>query len=581
MASTRNCDALLEWLQDNQNKLYWNKQLVDIKASANGGVGVFARKDIHRVEDDVTLDSPGLLLRISKNSILSGANSSIANLLYESHIDGILALVLAFLYEKAAGMESPWHSYIDSIDLYEHGTDTLICPPSLWDDTDKALLNGTDADLMGVTGSEQLQDEFSVAVEFAKQTFVQPPSELSVDDGDDYEVNEAKFRHFAAAFYAVTSRAFVIDDYQQLALVPGADLFNHDSNGDEDVHFVALARVCPFCGRGDSCGHDEYGPPDSECEDYDMEEEDESDEDDDSDDTPDSEMISEQLIAKLDDEITEEQEQDLAERREMDSIRASMTDVEFERQQILQNSDQCCDIVVSKDVPAGKELMNCYGDFASALLLAKYGFVAAGNPHDTVCLGKQLIDYKKKHGKVGERLEWWREDGYQTLCDYQRLMAAEDEEGGEEDGGEDEDEDNDEGSEGGDDDGDQEDNEDETDNDSAPDSWLLDVAIDFDGQFSVNAVCVAKLVTMTAKQYRTLVDGDASTFTTFVDSTPDNSASNFLRTLCEARLKSLSGAKSPIYKLFKANKLHNSRQLAAVTLLSNELSILTRALDQF
>jgi len=57
------------------------------------------------------------------------------------------------------------------------------------------------------------------------------------------------------AYSLVSSRAFQVDTYHQLALVPLADAFNHSSSNH--VHFASDTWVCEECGKLDECPHDD------------------------------------------------------------------------------------------------------------------------------------------------------------------------------------------------------------------------------------------------------------------------------------------------------------------------------------
>lgn len=65
------------------------------------------------------------------------------------------------------------------------------------------------------------------------------------------------FDKFVLAYSLVSSRAFQVDAFHSLALVPLADAFNHSD--PPHVHFASEMWVCPECGKLDRCGHDEDG----------------------------------------------------------------------------------------------------------------------------------------------------------------------------------------------------------------------------------------------------------------------------------------------------------------------------------
>ncbi|KAG7859957.1 hypothetical protein KL919_002662 [Ogataea angusta] len=291
---------------------------------------------------------PGtVLLSVPKTSILSAHNSCIANLLCDAQIYGMHALVIAFLYEKNVGAASPWSDYIESINFAG-----AMLPPCMWDAEAKSLLAGTEADLMGVLDSTELVAHYELARRFANQhaPMISAPAEL------------ADLSQFAAVVLAVASRAFEIDHFHLSGLVPGADLFNHHPDGHGSVHFEALAEVCPDCGKLD-CGH---GSDDSD---------DQFDESDDSEDFEDSQATH---------EVADAQEKDNDENSEL------------------------CDIVSHTSLVPDTEIFNAYGPLSNAELLARYAFCVDDNPHDTVCLGKQVSAHRKRvNPAISRRLRWW------------------------------------------------------------------------------------------------------------------------------------------------------------------------------
>ncbi|KAH9485669.1 Ribosomal lysine N-methyltransferase 3 [Psilocybe cubensis] len=59
---------------------------------------------------------------------------------------------------------------------------------------------------------------------------------------------------FHHAFSLVSSRAFLVDAYHGLSMVPIADVFNHGA--DNQVHLESDYNVCPECGSLQECPHD-------------------------------------------------------------------------------------------------------------------------------------------------------------------------------------------------------------------------------------------------------------------------------------------------------------------------------------
>lgn len=474
MATTTDPSGLVAWLGSPSNRCYLNTRAVTVKsAGAGAGVGVFAKATLDPTRPSPHDLDPNVLLRVHKSMALCGKNCTVANVVYEEGLDGIDALVVAVLYEIQQGSASPWYGYLKSInhtaepgrsimDLAETGAagaaaPSLILPAPFWEARDLALLGGTEVEMVDGLDDAQLRYHYAVAIMFsrhaARSGLSVPPllenclppgnegdaaPEMEADeDASGKPFDEAKFAVFAAFFLAITSRAFDVDNYRDLALVPGADLFNHSV--EENVHFVTLGEVCAYCGK-DACGHGEYGPPDDS-------------DDSEVSDAEDSHLsdASPAVVESLDgaEHLTEltldyvaELEQELA---EADSDSESETSFDADLDPLVAESyldpDECCDIVLERRVKKGEELYNTYGDLSSAELLVKYAFALQDNPNDAITLGPQVSAYVGALADAAEegdseaknllgRLEWYISSGYPQLTQYIQMMQAEDEEEG-------------------------------------------------------------------------------------------------------------------------------------------------------
>ncbi|OWB60705.1 hypothetical protein B5S29_g1585 [[Candida] boidinii] len=449
MASTINKTRLIEWLRDPVNKTFWNEDLVSVMPSKYGGLGVFAKQDIDGGEEE----NDNVLLRIHKSCILSAKTSCISNLLCDANLSGMTALVIAFLYEKSQGEKSPWYDYINSINYYtDDEKNQYLVAPCLWKDDEKSLLIGTEAEILGITDPEEVERNFAISIQFAKdiKDILPIPFELSLEKGDDDE-NKNKFHLFTAITFAIVSRAFSVDRYHEIALVPAADLFNHDSYGKENVHFETVGDVCKYCGKYKDCDHvdsdDEvYDEDDDEDDDEDGEDgeqeeekegpktkkakidtresaEGETDEvdsegnDDDEDEDLDSEEGLMRFVQKLDDESEQKSEDEIDSEDELpDDIDPHTLALIEEAENV--DPDDCCYIVLVKPVKKGEEVFNTYGELSNAFLLAKYGFVADGNIYDSVCLGREILNDSKKFD-TELHLDWWVSGGgYDLISSY-------------------------------------------------------------------------------------------------------------------------------------------------------------------
>ncbi|KAF5322082.1 hypothetical protein D9619_002102 [Psilocybe cf. subviscida] len=138
---------------------------------------------------------------------------------------------------------------------------------------------------------------------------------------------------FYRAFSLVSSRAFLVDAFHGLAMVPVADAFNHVI--ENSIHLESDYDVCPECGSLDECSHD------------------------------------------LD---------------TMPSEKASLCGDEVE---ILSHyRDQHLEMVSNLAIPPGTEIFNTYGEhLGNAQLLNQYGFILDVNHNDRLKWTlQQIID---------------------------------------------------------------------------------------------------------------------------------------------------------------------------------------------
>lgn len=451
-------ENLLEWLESNS---FWNADLVELRPSKIGGTGVF-----WKLGDNADPEDDNLLLRIPKSNILSPKNSFLYSMLveYESltpTVDftvGMHSIVITFIYEHSMGTKSPWYSYLDSFDL----SDEASVPVCLWSDSDKEAMFNSEVDLLNMLDPAELIAFYLECVSFAhaNSKYVDVPLVLHIEQKLDDEGVRAlyfdKLLLFGRYVQAVISRAFTVDKFFGLSLVPGADLFNHRSpvvEGDdivaaENVHFVCDddEGLCEECGEF-GCGH---GDSDSESEleeSFDdeselMEEMDTTMDNTEMDDSIDELMESDVELssdseseASLDEAEEEESEDEVEEVKESISMEdieeienASEAETDLDDEEVstlsisededeeeqepskinydnyelvmeLSDSSKCCDIVMA-DLPQKEdqyELFNTYGnELSNSYLLQRYGFVSAQNPNITCLLSVQMFAYLKQ-----------------------------------------------------------------------------------------------------------------------------------------------------------------------------------------
>lgn len=521
MSGSINTDRLVEWL--NQNG-HWDDEILEVRASPVGGMGVFLRDDIS-VED---VDQ--LLLRIPKSSVLSCKNSYIYNLLIDyqelqdfaefgntdenddTPIDltsGMHGLVLAVIYELDAGNSSPWYEYLHSIDFVNAST-----PVCLWSETGKKLLRNTEIDLLDMLSLKELTWFFKVCCAFAEANsgIIDVPGILRRSES-------AKIAQFGKVVTSVISRAFEVDDFHGLSLVPGADLFNHKSplysenmiKGGEHVHFMSDNSSCLTCGEINCADHGSEtssetggGSSVNELESNESMNEEEEEK------NPERSAITLDDIAMLEQELAEEEESDADTDKDDDEcltisdskINGGVSNTpETELALELADSSKCCDItLVANDIQPGMEIFNTYGNgLSNPYLLQRYGFVSPNNPNNTVSLSVQMFRYLKnlrkgiskgKETMLQAKIDWFEEVGFGLIndIDLERRSCHQKHGHGHEHKHEH-------------DHCGEEDKEDEEDEYESPETWPLAVRIEYPGKLSIQACAIILLLQMSFKEF--------------------------------------------------------------------------------
>ncbi|BGP52471.1 hypothetical protein JCM8202v2_000025 [Rhodotorula sphaerocarpa] len=264
---------------------------------------------------------------------LSHRTSSLARHLEAVDLDDELLqsppvqLALHVAHELGLGDRSPWHVY------FQHAPQESVPVAALWDETD-------DRDalrwLRGTQGHRQLArssfNKRSLCDLFSRLPPLPHPVSLST---------------FLHACSLVSSRAFHIDAFHTLALVPLADVFNHSD--EPHVHLASDHWVCPLCGALEQCPHDE----DEEGDRVDGQAEKK----------PASGDIPPAAASAS---------------RGRNSVQAAA-------------ADDTCDMVTERAILPGEEIFNTYGDLSNARLLAAYGFVLEANEADRVEFDEAVV----------------------------------------------------------------------------------------------------------------------------------------------------------------------------------------------
>ncbi|KAI0941027.1 hypothetical protein AcV7_003245 [Taiwanofungus camphoratus] len=300
--------ALLAWAEDVGIRI---SPLITLEDDPSHGVAVFARHaPIPPRSTLVTIPNTALL---SARSCALSAHIPLVPCGHGAH----LALALAVYTEILKGPASRWHPYLQSL--------PSIVPIALFwgtgddDDGDQAerWIAGTEVENEFYTesGLNALDD----ARAFYASTVVPLLARLAI---------HSSLSGYLHAYSLVSSRAFLVDAYHGLSMVPIADAFNHTA--ENHVHLESDFDVCPTCGSLAECPHDR-------------------------DDALPTISASDELCPSPQSPPT------------------------------LPPAPNTCDMVTNSPVPAHSEIFNTYGaHLTNAALLARYGFALPGNPHDAV-----------------------------------------------------------------------------------------------------------------------------------------------------------------------------------------------------
>ncbi|KAF4588307.1 hypothetical protein EYR38_010274 [Pleurotus pulmonarius] len=199
---------------------------------------------IHIRSKNQSISTSTTVSYIPKRSILSTKSCSLAETLpqdpeYTHGLGAQLMLALALYKEQLLGSKSRWHGYLQSLPDF-------VDLPMLWQDGCKDAKEA----VTWLVGTE-VEKEMSVGSLLARaRRFYEAMSR-------QFLPQDASVGGFTKAFTLVSSRAFIVDAYHGLSMVPIADAFNHSQ--DNHVHIETDFDVCPLCGALYECPHDD-GP---------------------------------------------------------------------------------------------------------------------------------------------------------------------------------------------------------------------------------------------------------------------------------------------------------------------------------
>lgn len=372
---------------------------VELRPSPLGGLGVFASQPIN-VDD--------ILLKVPKDSVLSPRTCAASQFFddFEQNNDSFYVqqelLMAAYLFEKSQGEESPWYRFIKII---ERGQVPDVY--MLWTPEEQDLLEGTNIDSWEFFPDLEVLGESYQAMMPLFQAMCVVPS-FSVPTFDE----------FIKVALIVASRAFDVDNYHELALVPGACFFNH---GDlENAHFEAVGDVCDLCGEIEC--HCIWNSEDDDLDDDDLDDNDHDEgENAEASDTEQERAARRANLAHdgedADSDFSLMEDRDRGSEEAMSDIgddddTTLVDDSEFESD--FDSSDESeydpyekfCTIRAIRDIPAGSEVFNIYGEDPNGVLIPKYGFAIKNNRHEVINFEPEIEDLAHKFDLEEKFYEW-------------------------------------------------------------------------------------------------------------------------------------------------------------------------------
>ncbi|KAL2911676.1 hypothetical protein HK105_208835 [Polyrhizophydium stewartii] len=376
--------AIEEWMADNH--IVYDRTRMRVRSSERGGFSVEAL-------DDTSEDT--VLCMIPKAAVLSVRNCAIADLLEECGLSGMLGLAVAIMFERSKGDSSPWGPYLAALPEHEN-------IPMFWTETQLSELQGTGFASQLPIDIKNLEDDYAEHV-----------APLIAAHPDIFDKHASTLRCFMAATSIATSRAFNVDAFHGISIVPLADLFNHKTDA-EHVHFENIGDVCEFCGESGGCGcelvHDEdedewEDDDDSEIEDGDANDSGQEDQDSD---MPDAKPYAKRSKHKHDDACCDhdhdgsQDQDDDEDSRDAEScpseLYCSDDDASAESQDEFGHADMLeTDLIemrVVRPIKRGQEICNTYGTHSNAELLHRYGFAELGNQYSTAAIpSDDVVDF--------------------------------------------------------------------------------------------------------------------------------------------------------------------------------------------
>ncbi|KAF9463590.1 hypothetical protein BDZ94DRAFT_1297791 [Collybia nuda] len=307
-------DILLKWCKDHG---IWIDPRLYIRHNETGTA-------VYTMNQDIPHSAS--LVHIPKSCVLSAKSCAVSSqsvFLYGHEAQYTLSLALYF--ELLKGESSRWFGYLQSL------PHNIVDLPIFWTHTTLAHSGDGQEGTMWLRGTEVLRH-------------LQRTPENSIEAVADYYYNVAEptlkqlllneigmsntyasIQGFYHAYSLVSSRAFFVDAYHGLAMVPVADAFNHAQ--ENHIHLQSEFSVCPHCGSLHECTHDRDGDS-----------------------------------AQLPDDRLTSAERPVFHGEELDDV---------------------YEMVSNMPIPAHTQIFNTYGEgLSNAQLLSQYGFTLDANEND-------------------------------------------------------------------------------------------------------------------------------------------------------------------------------------------------------
>ncbi|CAN6475536.1 unnamed protein product [Victoria cruziana] len=301
------------------------------------------------------LEEGELIACIPKTACLTIKTSGARELIEEIGLSGALGLAVALMFERSIGEKSLWYSYLQFLPDRE-------CVPLLWNTQEIDTL------LVGTELHKIVKEDRKLVYQDWKEC-IRP---LLDDEGLKLDPCHFGVEQYFAAKSLIASRSFEVDDYHGFGMVPLADIFNHKT-GAEDVHFTLTSYS--------------------------------------------SDAEEEESAMDLDQKSTASHSNDHSGNSDLNANDGDIIN-RMERPTFSspESFSEVLEMIMVRDVKAGHEVFNTYGNLGNAALLHRYGFTEPDNPFDIVNMDLGLVcewsssSFSGRHSR--SRLSTWRKMGF-------------------------------------------------------------------------------------------------------------------------------------------------------------------------